>query len=583
MQTGTGAEVERNRMRLPSADAILRNALIPAGLLCVWMMAGAWLLPDGVNQVFAARTARYAIPPTLLLGLGFLALVCRDRAWPKLSPVQEDDVSASDMALLLLPLTPVLQYVVINSRVLSLPEAAVVVGTFLLLAAVAILFVPALLRRTGATRQAMYLGLAVAFSIANMATLSKQFTWHEWGSLKIQLPILAGVWLLSWLLFRLRQRRLMHLAIAAFFAGNAAIQLAYRESAPVSPERDHSGNPLLLAVGARQPVRSPSIYLLVYDAYVVSETLAAYGIDNRDQVAVLAGLGFEIYPRTYSVAAHTLSSMGRVLNASMSQYGNERRGVSGDGVVQHLLEGIGYRTYGVFPSDYFLWGVVPRYDATLPARGSSVAPILKGVLSGEFRFDIGFEKLGREQFVAEKQSLLSTLAEGPRFVYAHSSLPGHSTFSGACLPDETELFAERLARANEEMLQDLEVLIEKDPQAIIIIAGDHGPFLTKNCFNTGGVYELSEITRLDIQDRFGTFLAIRWPGADYQAYDEIRVLQDVFPAVFAYLYEDARLLDARVAAASVDSGVISGAQIVDGIIVGGRDDGLPLFLGPPGE
>ena len=70
------------------------------------------------------------------------------------------------------------------------------------------------------------------------------------------------------------------------------------------------------------------------------------------------------------------------------------------------------------------------------------------------------------------------------------------------------------------MKQDIEAIIANDPEAIIVIAGDHGPSLTKNCSILGkDDYNLSEISRLDIQDRFATFLAIRWPTKDFEKYD----------------------------------------------------------------
>jgi hypothetical protein len=96
------------------------------------------------------------------------------------------------------------------------------------------------------------------------------------------------------------------------------------------------------------------------------------------------------------------------------------------------------------------------------------------------------------------------------------------------------------------MKQDVETIIQNDPGAIIIVAGDHGPYLTKNCHNTGRHYDISEISRLDIQDRFGTFLAIKWPTEEFSQYDDITVLQDVFPVVFAYLFDDCTFLEAKV-------------------------------------
>jgi hypothetical protein len=129
------------------------------------------------------------------------------------------------------------------------------------------------------------------------------------------------------------------------------------------------------------------------------------------------------------------------------------------------------------------------------------------------------------------------------------------------------------------MRQDVERIIENDPDAVLIVAGDHGPYLTKNCVATGGSYDISEISRLDIQDRYGTFLAIRWPTGDSTEYDDIVVLQDVFPAIFAYLFQDTGLLEARVKPATLGEKTTSGAAVVDGVIEGGIHDGEPLFIG----
>ena len=115
------------------------------------------------------------------------------------------------------------------------------------------------------------------------------------------------------------------------------------------------------------------------------------------------------------------------------------------------------------------------------------------------------------------------------------------------MPDETELFKDRLDLANDEMKQDIETITQNDPGAIVVVAGDHGPYLTKNCTTIlAGHYDISEISRLDIQDRFGTFLAIRWPTEDFSEYDDITVLQDIFPAIFAYLFKDDGFLEAKV-------------------------------------
>jgi hypothetical protein len=274
--------------------------------------------------------------------------------------------------------------------------------------------------------------------------------------------------------------------------------------------------------------------------------------------------------------------MSKVLNASTEFYGDQRRAVSGDGITQTILKDVGYRTYGLFFSDYMFSGYGESYDYSIPERSTPpYVQLLKSIFIGEFRYNVekvGFNQASRDEFVAAKQRIFATLPEGRIFVYMHSDLPSHSQISGACLPDEVDLFEERLIRANVEMKQDVDLIVQNDPGALVIVAGDHGPFLTKNCRSTTGVYDISEISRLDIQDRYGTFLAIRWPTGDFEQYDDITVLQDLFPAVFAYLYQDRTILGSKIEPIIIAPDAISGASVNDGIIDGGINDGEPLFL-----
>ena len=96
------------------------------------------------------------------------------------------------------------------------------------------------------------------------------------------------------------------------------------------------------------------------------------------------------------------------------------------------------------------------------------------------------------------------------------------------------------------MRGDIEAILGSNRDAIIIINGDHGPYLTKNCtLLKQQQYPPETIDRLDIQDRFGAFLAVRWPDSRYEPYDDITVLQHLFPAVFSYLAEDSTILGTK--------------------------------------
>lgn len=559
---------------------IISHILIPLGFLSFYLVTSSLLLPAGVNKVFVSRLAKYVVPITIILLTVFFAVVGIRRIKLQFFGTIGEELAAGDLILLLLPLTPVMQYIINNDEILSLADSIQIFCVFLLLASVPIILVPILLRNTGAARPVLFLGIAFTFSITNMASLSKQFGWHEWVSIKILLPIFGGLWITSWIMDKFNFRRLLYILVTVFFLTNSLYQLIDRDSTNSIVDLDQSDNGIVALIDSRKPVVTPSIYLLVYDSYVINETMLAHGLDNRVQEQYLEDLNFKIYPHTYSVAATSVDSMSWTLNLSKNFYGKKRRGVSGDGLVQNLLEKFGYKTFGIFPSAYFFRGINPSYGSAFPRRGSMASLLVEAILEGEFRFNMGFNKVPREQFLQEKMSVFSAVSDDPRFIYMHSSIPGHTPNTGVCRPNEVALFGERLAKANLEMRQDIELIIENDPNSIVIVAGDHGPYLTKNCTATGegDAYDISEISRLDIQDRFGSFLAIRWPSTEFKEYDDITVLQDLFAAIFAYIFEDPEFLEYKVEPISTYEFAISGAKIVDGVIVGGINNGEALFI-----
>ena len=564
------------------------NVLVPVIALALYCGSFAYFSSrfqlEGVNYVFASRLGKYVL--LILAGaiLTFFVMLKSKKGGELAFKYPNENFYPGDFLLLLLPLTPVVQYILNNQEILSPAESLYVLVIFVFFSSIYIFAIPALLGIVMSTRTLMILGLAFVFTIANMALISDYFAWFEKGALKTQLMFFGGIFLVVWLLYNLNQRRVLYLFIAINFAANSSIQLLRQGSEVDASSIRIEENKLLLLVEERTPVVTPNIYLLVYDAYVPNETMLAYGIDNSVQEDYLSEQDFQLYPHTYSIGSASLQTMSRVLNASTEYYGDRRRGVSGDGVTQRILRDLGYETYGLFYSDFMFRGFGESYDYSIPESKDSIRPyfqLLKAIFLGEFRFnieDVGFVKNTKDQFFETKQNIFEDVSGNQVFIYTHSNLPSHSQNSGACLPDETDLFEERLIRANIEMRQDVSLIIENDPGAIVIVAGDHGPALTKNCYRTTDVYDISEISRLDIQDRFATFLAIRWPTGDFVKYDDITVLQDLFPAVFAYLYKDTTILEAKIEPIIPIPNSISGASVNNGVILGGINDGELLFL-----
>ncbi|MDP8236213.1 MAG: hypothetical protein P9M08_07500 [Candidatus Erginobacter occultus] len=566
------------------------HLLIPLGVLTAYFFSFSVLLsrllPEyerTVTTVFVSRAGKISLVLAAGALLIFFTVLKITRGRKFTISNRREKLSAADLLLLLVPLSPIVQYIINNREILSLPGSLLILAVFILLSLLVVILIPAGLGRIGSTKTLMIAGMTFAFLITGMASFSARYRWFQTGNLKVQLVIFAAIFAAARLLYRKPAgRKFLYFFVTVFFISNAAVHLISADRPRNSPGNIGGENRLAALVNKRTPPVRPSIYLLVYDAYVPNETMLEYGIENSTQEEYLEELGFRIYPRTYSVGEYSIVSMSRVLEASTDYYSASRRGVSGDGTVQRLLKSFGYETYGIFRHHEFFRGIGSRYDFSFPEprTGTTPALLVKAILMGEFRFDVEFDPTSPEQFRAYKMGVFGNASSPPRFVYTHSPLPNHSQNSGVCLPDETDLFRERLVEANVQMKEDVESLIENDPGAIIIVAGDHGPYLTKNCVGTGGNYDISEISRLDIQDRFGTFLAIRWPDEDFSRYDEITVLQDIFPAVFSYLFRDSRFLEARIEAKTLSPMAISGAAVVDGIIRGGINDGEPLYLFP---
>jgi hypothetical protein len=509
----------------------------------------------------------------------FLVLLIRKGNTPTKIKFSLEKPETRHYFLLLLPLIPIVQYVITNQSILTGLDSIVVIAFFCLLTALLVLVFPSLTGNPSTARIVRIIGLAFILTLTSMPLLCTAFKWYQHGSFIIQLLFFTGILVITALLISLKNPWALNITVLSLFLFNTIFQVTIQLLSEKTLSKQTETNDLILSVAGKKPEKTPNVYLLVYDAYVSNETMQSHGIDNSQQEGFLRDMGFTFYPHTYSIGPDSLDSMSRVLNASTQFYGNPRKAVSGDGVVQGIFHSLGYQTAGVFPSDYFVLGIEPSYDYLFPKTPVHEGYFLsRAILEGEFRFDFGFDTQPNYIYLPAKQEVLQGLLGAPFFIYSHTNLPAHSQISGACRPNEVELYAERLAIANEEMKHDVEEVINYDPQAIIIVAGDHGPWLTKNCLGTLKNYDISQITRLDIQDRFGTFLAIKWPDQDYMHYDEITILQDIFPAVFAYMYQDSTILNAKIRTRILPADALNGVMVDNGIIIGGVNDGEPLFL-----
>lgn len=563
--------------KLKEPSFLLHQLIIPFTItgflsLILWILSGMYL-ERGVTYHFLRLISFGSLALSGVFLLLLIVQVVRGKPLPRIHRQPAQKNHPLELLFLLFPLTPVVQYIVNNLEEFSVNNSLAIVGFFVSFTAVVIFILPLLAGTETSQKTVQAFGLGLVYLIANMGSMSSQFHWFETGSFVIQFALFTVIFLA----IKLVPSRIVSVFFLLNFISAGVFQLFSVDLSPTIQTAAVEGNDLRQMVRDSGVTNTPNVYLFMYDAYVANETMLQYGIDNSAQEAFLSENGFTLYPGAYSLGAKTAESMSYMLNTSLEINHYIRQAISGDSEVHHIFDDLGYLNWGLFPNDFMFRGTVSKYDLSTPAALSS-NHLLEAILMGEFRFDVGFQDWSHEAYRKEKIRLVSTLPDRPVFIYSHTNYPSHAQNSGGCRENETDLYAERLQVANQEMKEDVSAILENDPTAIVIVAGDHGPYLTKNCAGLSEEYDISEITRFDIQDRFGVFLAIRWPTPGYQEYDQITILQDIFPAVFAYLTQDAEMLSARIPVTRTIRDMLSGAYVEDGIIHGGANDGEPLFL-----
>lgn len=289
-----------------------------------------------------------------------------------------------------------------------------------------------------------------------------------------------------------------------------------------------------------------NIYLLVYDGYPNKNLFDYYKINKQlDITEFLKSDGFEIYENAISLSSNSSGTMSRVLdiNKNSKNTSTSKRITGGEGMVFEILKNNSYETFGVFESDYFISNSGSKYDNYFPPNITSTNKVLNSYLKGYFDFTTVVQTVSHDYYKENKSNILAQISDDKtsnKFIYSHSRYPGHTQNSGKCLEEEKINspkfnYDERIKIANEEIIEDLSIIKNDYKNSIIIIASDHGPWLTKNCYKLND-YKPEEIENIDILDRQGVLLAIRWPE-EYNIIksNHLYVFQNLFVDIFSFL------------------------------------------------
>jgi len=303
--------------------------------------------------------------------------------------------------------------------------------------------------------------------------------------------------------------------------------------------------------------KKPNIYLLVYDGVPNEKVFNQQGISFEKLRTLLTKYKYKIYPNTYTLGFNSMTSMASMLNITknLGSRGQMQDTYAGNSVANLFLRKNGYKTFMLLNNYHTgVYAVQNKkiVDEYYPPKILSAVQIdffvtlLRGILQGELDFDTKglIVEDYNENNVQKRKNEIIKMPKEKAFIVNHYPLPSHSQNSGRLLPNETELWIKRFDQALLQLEKDLDTINIFDPESLVIVIGDHGPYLTGDGLILSS-YKTNDITTDMIWDRLGTLVAIKWPEENRaKKYDKNLILnQDIFPVVFSYLSDTAYPLE----------------------------------------
>lgn len=553
-----------------------------SGFFVLLIMLGlALFIPKGATYDFLMRG--YLLVALLSISIGILFLILWFFNQDFILKKKIELPQLKDLFFLALPMTPVVEYVIANTEYLNNFGFIYVILVPFIFSLILSFIIPILFSYLASFEILMISGISMSFTILSMPKIIQDPSSHLFNSQFVTQGMYLIISFAILFLMCVLKKKIAYIAIFVFFL-TGVLQSLFLNFSEKKLSSDGIDNRIEIFLNNKQNKinKKKNINILVYESYANQEMLDYYGFDNSEQIKFLQENNFIVYNGIYSNAAQSIGSTSRILDikGDLSKHG--RYYTSGNAFGLNIFKANGYKTLGLFTSPFFFSQYPITWDEYYPK--SDVAKIgggtiLRGIYEGEFRFNIFNDNHDYERYLKLKNNFLSSKSVEPTLFYTHNIYPGHSGNSGKCHPDEKQNYFNGMKKANTEMKTDIKALIENNSDSIIVIVSDHGPYLTKNCYNLIS-YDKSTIDKHDIQDRYGVFLAIYWPkDIDNKSFN-IEISQDILPAILGNITSNKNLFqELKVERKFFDrfNNNIGGVNVLNGIIKGGKNNGEPLF------
>lgn len=312
----------------------------------------------------------------------------------------------------------------------------------------------------------------------------------------------------------------------------AAILIGARQLAGSDISRD-----LDPAVVDVQLDSKPNVYLVLSDSFASFSYMDENGIDLSDFKRRLGERGFRLYENMFSNYHATTDSMLSMLGMKHHYYqaahklsevsSTARQIIGGENDLIRLLKNNGYATRYIHGGDYLLLhGCTAHYcfpaSSSLAGAETVMAEVLPQVLTR--RADLGSVPLHTFREAVSTQLAMGEASTEPQFDYIHFFAPGHvsNRLVGTCDEElELEQYASSVMDTTGVLDSLLDEIIRNDSEAVIVLSGDHGPFIANQCGRQVDIGTIEEY-----RDRVGVLSAVRWP-AGYDGRFDARIKTNV--------------------------------------------------------
>jgi len=298
---------------------------------------------------------------------------------------------------------------------------------------------------------------------------------------------------------------------------------------------------------------SASIYLFMHDAFPHKDYAQYFNFPNYDELMdIFEQSDFKIYD-VYSMGYTTQITMSSLFDMDAKYFKEKfhpnylKTVFNGNNITNTLLQKKGYSTALLAPHSYDpAYKGDKLYDFVFYGKTASVKEngienqVLKNILSGTLNSDLLQDSLFPQHLVNIAEFVQSNSKKTKFFMWG-AGCPGHSSFGAwGTTEKEIEHFLPTYNKCLEAMKEEIEK-IKADPSAIIIFMSDHGGYFMDNGigYKLPKNYDFSKVNYMKFRDVFGAFMAVRWPSKEKaEKYDsDFNVAQDLFPIVFAYLFD----------------------------------------------